>query len=779
MTNQELHIPQKTNVYKNKKPKRLPDFGVCELVEYVFLLLLNKIYLFGALSPFGISFFAATFPKQRRKLAFLAVVLGLISSQMGLHILKYAGAYVITGAAFLLFSEELTRSKGLHGAVAAISLLISGTAYVVTDGFLLYDFLFLILECILVFLLYFAFEKSAVLLRGIKQRKTFEPVEGLALVLLCACVILGLKTFPYFEGGAHVLSMVVIFITALTGGFPLSCAAGVTLGLVNSLSDVLPAQTVGVYAIASLCAGLLRKRGRWGVVLGFFCANAASAIYFSHSTNTVISFYHVVLSGIILFLLPNGLLQIFGEVIKSSSYEEASVERLRDIMSEKLSSTAESFSELSDLFGTVVAQKIASDMHDPGALFDRTAEAVCKDCTLMPYCWQKEYNNTRRSLLHLYDKMEIQGCANENNMPAEFKHACIRLEEFIKNLNKSYELHKVNQMWASRVSESRQLAIQQFENISMALRHMQKELTEAPIDMLRLERKVLAALDRIGIVAQEVRISGGDALKVSFETEACGGKRVCADSMELALGNALGVPMHKMPTECGDKRCRLTFCERVRFTVETGIAQVSGQFDKPSGDNHLITHSGDGKYVLALSDGMGQGQEADNQSRLTVHLIKKLLQSGFDKETAMRLINSMLMVNSDKENFATADLCLVNLYSGGLEFIKIGATSSYVKHRDQVERVQAGSLPVGLISEPETQCDLKYAVNGDFVIMVTDGITDVLETEKENRLTMLIASYLGKSPQQLADEIARAAMVACKGEPLDDMTVLVARITEE
>lgn len=779
MINQEIQSNKRLKIPRAKKTKTKHDFGVFELTEYILLLLLSKIYLLGAMSPFAIAYFAATFPKQKRRLAFLAATLGMMASGMGVDVLKYAGAFVIAGAAFILMAEELSRYRFLYGAVSSVSLLITGTVFVAFDGFLLYDFLQLMLECILVFLFYFAFDKGAVLIRGLEKRTVFEPIEGLALIILAACVILSFKTFPYFEGAAHVLSVLVILISGLVGGFPLSCGAGVMLGLVNSISEVLPAQIVSVYVVSALCAGVLQKKGRWGVLIGFFAANGAATLYFSSSANTVIGFYYVILSGIILFLLPDRMLQVFGEVVKAPSYEEASMERLREIMSDKLTTAAHSFTELSDLFSEVVSNRISEDMHDPGALFDRTAEKVCRDCTLMPYCWQKDYNSTRRTLLNLYDKMELHGAASEKNIPPEFQHGCIRLHDFIEALNKSYELHKINLMWAGRVSESRQLAIHQFKNISSVLKHLNHELAEAPSDALRLERKVLAALDRSGIEAKHVTITGRDALHVSFEMESCGGARLCAKKAATALGHALGVPMIKMPSECADGTCRLTFCEMVRYGIETGYAKMTGQGEKTSGDNHMLTHSSDGKYVLALSDGMGRGNEAGEQSKMTILLIKRLLQAGFDKETAMRLINSMLMVSNEGESFATADLCMVNLYSGALEFIKIGAAASYIKKKDEVERVHCATLPAGIMHEPETECELKYASAGDFVIMVTDGVTDVLETEEDSKLVRLISSFLGHSPQQLADDILQAAIVASKGNPKDDMTVLVARLKEE
>ncbi|MBR6728959.1 MAG: SpoIIE family protein phosphatase, partial [Clostridia bacterium] len=724
MTNQEIQSYERMGIPVLKQRKKNRDFSVFEFLEYIFIFLLSKIYLFGSFSPFGIAFFAVSFPGQRRALGLLTAMLGVFTAGMGLDVLKYLGAFVIVGATSLLLSEEFNRHRWLYALTASVAVLLTGGVYIVFDGFLLYDILHQLLESIVVFLLYFVFDKANGLVRGLAGRKVFEPTESLCLILLSACIILSLKSFPYFEGAAHVLSLTVIFVAGLTGGFPLSCAAGVTMGFVNSVTELLPAQVVAVYAVSSLCAGLFYKKGRMGVIAGFFAANAMAVLYFNSSADTVISFYYVIVAGVLLFLLPDRMLYVFGEVVKAPSYAEASAERLREMMCDKLTATASSFAELSDMFTEIVEERISEDMHDPGALFDRTADSVCRDCSLMHYCWQKEYNNTRRALLSLYDKMELHGAALIKDVPAEFKGACIRLEEFLKALNKSYEIYKINLMWAGRVTESRQLAIGQLKNISSVLEHLKHELMVAPLDAVRLERKVLAALDRNGIAVRNVHITGKEAVQVTLEMDSCGGERLCAGRAAAALGSALGVPMLRVPAPCGEGVCRVTFLEKSRFGIETGFARIAGQNNRLCGDNHILSLSKDGKYMMALSDGMGQGSGAESQSSMTVHLIKRLLCAGFDKETALRLINSMLMVSGEHESFATADLCLVNLYSGALEFIKIGAASSYVKRGATVEKVSCTSLPAGIVREVEADCDLKYTESGDFVVMVTDGITD-------------------------------------------------------
>lgn len=777
MTNQEIKSYERMGIPVAKKKRKVRDFSIYELLEYGFLFLLSKIYLFGALSPLGLSYFAAVFPKQKRSMGVVAACLGIAAAGMGVVSLKYVGALVISSAFFTLMEKEFSSHKWLYPVAASVSLVLTGMIFVIFDGFLLYDFLCQVLESVLVFLLYFAFDKTTELMRGFQGRRVFDPVESLSLLVLCGGVIMSLETIPYFAGAAHILSLVIIFVAGLTGGFSLSCSAGVMLGLVNSLTDVLPAQVVAVYGLSALCSGLLQNKGRWGVILGFFAANSLAALYFSASANRVIAFYYVLSAGAVLFLIPDRFLSLFGEVMKAPGYQEDSVQRVREIIQDKLTEISVSFADLSHVFHDAVENRVDAEIRDPGYLFDRTADQICSGCSLMNYCWQKEYNETRHALLTLYGRMEQRGRAEAEDVPEGFKNACIRLENFLEVLNKNYEIHKINLLWAGRVSESRNLVAEQFKNVSSVLEHLKHELGSEPTDGIRLERKIAAALDREGIETSHVRVSGCDGLEVTLTMENCGEEKQCFKEAAAVIGKAVGVPMLQVGVPYGENSCRLRFREQSQYTVESGFACVAGNNGIRSGDRHMLSHSADGRYILALSDGMGQGDRAEAQSSMTVHLIRRLLAAGFDKETALRLINSMLMVSGEQESFATADLCLVNLYSGGLEFIKIGAASSYVKRNGEVEKISCTSLPAGVVCEVEADCDLKYAQEGDFVVMVTDGVTDVLENSRNNRLAAIIEEYQGDAPQGLADAILQAAVRESGGMPKDDMTVLAARIT--
>ena len=137
--------------------------------------------------------------------------------------------------------------------------------------------------------------------------------------------------------------------------------------------------------------------------------------------------------------------------------------------------------------------------------------------------------------------------------------------------------------------------------------------------------------------------------------------------------------------------CMLNLVEAKEFQVSTGIARKAGQSSGICGDSYSFNPLADGKYMLALSDGMGIGSKAADESRAVISLLENFLEAGFDMDTTIRSINSTLLLRSQDEIFATVDLCLLDLISGNADFVKIGAVSTFIKRKDYVEVVKAST----------------------------------------------------------------------------------------
>ena len=174
------------------------------------------------------------------------------------------------------------------------------------------------------------------------------------------------------------------------------------------------------------------------------------------------------------------------------------------------------------------------------------------------------------------------------------------------------------------------------------------------------------------------------------------------------------------------------------------------------------------------------GPKAQCNSKLAIQTLERMLSSGFNKKTAIELINSMMLIKNDEDNFSTMDMSVIDLYNGNIEFVKLSACPTYIKNKKGVQIVNSVSLPVGILKDVEIDLYDKNLESGDIVVMVTDGILDSKENidKKELWLKDLIENISATNPQRISDIILGEAIDNNYGMANDDMTVIVAKIIE-
>jgi stage II sporulation protein E len=188
---------------------------------------------------------------------------------------------------------------------------------------------------------------------------------------------------------------------------------------------------------------------------------------------------------------------------------------------------------------------------------------------------------------------------------------------------------------------------------------------------------------------------------------------------------------------------------------------------------------GRGKYMLAVSDGMGSGGRAKEESAASVELFESFMEAGFQRDAALEQINSLLLMNADNEDiFATLDICNVDLYKGTAEFVKIGGMPSFICGDKGVRLVGGGGLPIGIVDRTETESTQLKLEDGETIVMVTDGVTEAAPCAigKESWLAKRIDENRELPPEGLCEKITQLAIQASGGCVKDDMTVLVAKI---
>ncbi|MBE5949931.1 MAG: hypothetical protein E7261_13070 [Lachnospiraceae bacterium] len=220
-----------------------------------------------------------------------------------------------------------------------------------------------------------------------------------------------------------------------------------------------------------------------------------------------------------------------------------------------------------------------------------------------------------------------------------------------------------------------------------------------------------------------------------------------------------------------------TFTEEPAFMMLHGNAAITKNGEDVSGDNFTFTELGTGEVLIGIVDGMGSGVAAGEDSEIVIELLEELLKAGFDEEAALALINSVLLTRKEEQSLAAIDMAVGDLYTGRFNFVKLGAAATFIKRNRWVEVLQSTNYPIGILKEVDYESTVKKLYDGDYIVMVSDGILDaVAKSEKEELLSEWISEYDKKNPKEFAKYILNKAIAEAKGSVCDDMTVLVAGI---
>ncbi len=226
-----------------------------------------------------------------------------------------------------------------------------------------------------------------------------------------------------------------------------------------------------------------------------------------------------------------------------------------------------------------------------------------------------------------------------------------------------------------------------------------------------------------------------------------------------------------------DKHTKVYFTEKYDFNFSYGIAMKTKDGGRVSGDSYSILDLENHSSLIALSDGMGAGENAKSVSSKALDLLDDLVLSSLETDDAIKIVNSVMVINSKVEDFATMDICEINKYTGECNVYKVGAAQTYVLRNKKVKAISSDSLPIGIMEQVDVK-KFKFKVHlGDYIIMVTDGISEIDREllDKDRWLIDALEETSLRQPQDIADFILSKTNKIENNVP-DDRTVIVCKV---
>lgn len=766
---------RKWHLPKGKFPLSLYDTIQCG-IGFLFA----RAIPFAGLSPFGVSFLAQerTF-STKTLVSMIAICLGSLLLPEQLTAAKYISATLLYTMFLFVLEREKSLSVMQAATAAGIALFLPGIVLMNWAGYTAANVFLLIVESLICSLGVVIFDKSRT---AGKEKRIFSAAldteEKISLYIMLGIALLSLKELQIgtLFSFSNFAALSVLLTIAISCGAGYAAATGSILGILCGIGSDDILTMMGIFTLCGFVCGLLSRYGKSGTAIGMLLTNAAIVIYTDAAASTILSLYEVFASIAVVMCLPRRFFRHTAKLAVSDTAQNESSETVRKNIKAKLSAVSSSFEHLSEAFTQISDSTVATDWSDIAALFDTTADRVCRTCKNSMICWGRDFNSTYQTMFKCLEVMEQKGKLEESDVSDYFRRKCVKLKPIVTELNKLFEVYTLNRVWKNRLVENRELVGEQLMGVSRIMDKMIGEVDAGINYDTPSAEELRTRLDLKGIRAKDVTVFQDTDGKLHAELSVKRGTEdeVCAAVIRPAVKAALGcsVGPHKMIGRQG-MHWRIRFDQSEVFQVDTGFASKGAA--EECGDNHMCYRLDEGKFVIALSDGMGTGRRAAKDSKAIVQLLGDFLKAGFEKGVAVRLINSIMVMKSAREIFATIDMCIIDLFTGEVEFIKTGAEPSYILHENGVESVRAASLPVGVLSKVEVESFARQLKTGDRIVMITDGI------ERKDSGDAWVRAYLDHAPETippstLAHDILNRAAKQVSSDEADDMTVIVAEI---
>jgi len=765
---------------------------IASVLVGIFGFFIGRAMVFTFINPLSLPFLAAFIGASKGfYLTAIFLTLGLLTRLGNLLTIRYLLAIGILCIYYFLCTRIVGEAaRGwlklpFIAAATAGAMLVSGIIVTFFYGMSPFLFTVTILETVLAGALTLILKRAHTILTGRKRRAKLLSGEDItALTIVLSGIIAGASDIYV---GAMPLRIFfcayVLCIVAYKGGPSMAAAAGMLMGFFLHLAGYWDSSWAAILGFAGLGGGFAKTWGKPAVVAGVGTLGGIAMFILARSWMGFSMVYAIIASGLAFTLTPQSFyFNVAAAINPVLDSADDYMDKIKEETTRRLDSFSSAFEKLADTFSGLSEPKTGLNKHDITLLIDDIAERACNGCPHQEWCWEDDLYNTHQQIFSMLNACSQRGNATTEDMHKKFRNDCKNPEFLVGELNAVFNLYRNDLRWHNRISETRELISQQLHGVSGIVKCLSDEIDMSLRFHEGLEEEMIMSLlkQKVEVASVVVLEDNSGRYKVSISHRTCHNKKSCTKEILPVLNSVLRRKMRIESTDCEVRNgiCHVRFIEDQKLRITHGIAHRAKNARKGSGDSYSATMLRNGSCLLALSDGMGSGERARRESTATVGLLEDFIESGFDKELAVRMINTVLVLKSSEESFSTLDICSVDLYTGQAEFIKIGAAEAYVLRSGNVSIIRSSSLPIGMLNDVDLETTTRNLKHDDIIIMATDGITSVGGVEERDWIKHILKNCKYSNPQDVADYLLDEA-IKREGKPKDDMTVLAARVWEK
>lgn len=390
-------------------------------------------------------------------------------------------------------------------------------------------------------------------------------------------------------------------------------------------------------------------------------------------------------------------------------------------------------------------------------------------------CWERDKLATLRTLDSISGPLLRTGHISSGDFPGHFAAQCLRFSDFVLALNEGMDALFQRRQTQKKNEAGRKLIAQQYAGVTGILKQVGESMRSGT-EILPAQEKELRtyaeAFGRVRTVAAWKDRRGRLHLELTGECV----QRILRsqEGFTSGLGALMHVTLTKPETQYDSGGMRLMFREQEPYYITVGIGTRTREGQQISGDCVRYFTTEEGMACVILSDGMGSGEQAREESESTVRMAERFLRAGISAADCVRTIGPALKLRTQGKKFVTLDISTIDLFTGEAVSVKCGAAPSFVRAADgddsvRVRRILSSTLPAGLEEAGDMDVTQFRMGSQDALVLLSDGIVDA-DGSNAGWVEELLADSVKLSARELAARLVLEG--SARGAP-DDMSAVV------
>lgn len=611
---------------------------------------------------------------------------------------------------------------------------------------------------------------KAIVEKNLKIKFSVEEYSALSAVV---CIFgLGVSNFisPYLWKCVSVF--IIIFCCYLfKAGIGITVSAILGIGLALYYGNV---NYVSAFLVIGIVAQTIMPLSRFLSALALPIVDFLSQYLFGiYSAYRLIDFLSILIGCIAFIVIPSKPLKILKDnlyAFREKQLIRQAINRNRTMLSNKLYELSTVFLEMANAFNDLNKKEISPEKSKEN-INARIENSVCKQCEYYYNCLDK-MPNKEHNMVKMIDIGFAKGKLSLIDLPKDFADYCLRPKEIIYGINKLLADYRNYLIEKSNIANGRKMIADEVFGVSEILKSLALESGTLLKYQSKLERTLSENLFKSGILVNELLIYGeNDRLCVSIVVAQ---KEIIISNIESIISKTLKTRL-SLCDKCqiSDEKIYLSFSKSAEYDVVFGISKQTKDNSKISGDTHSVTRLSNDRFLIALSDGMGSGIEAEKVSNTSLSLIESFYKADMKSPLILNTVNKLLSINTE-DTFSALDISVIDLKTCKADFIKFGSPYGFIINQNGIRIIEGNALPLGILDDLKPfVCEASLNEN-DVILLITDGVSDAFGSSSE--IIDFLRSVPAKNPQTLADSIIEKALSYSGGLKKDDMTAVALRI---